>query len=605
VRSQLRYLGFGEHSASGAVVALWQASWRASPGLSATALFAAVVLGVTGPLSFVAMGAVVSGLVGSHSSLWPAVVFLVTLVTVRAALPAFIEPVTNELVRRVDRQFRRRMMACVSAPLGISHLEDPEIRDLISSAEGVASRQGPGVGIRAYLNLINYKLAALGSVLLLAEYRWWLGVGVLLGATVIRRYILDIWFQTARALRGDVNGLRRVEYLRDLSLRPENAKEQQLFGLGSWLIGRHDAAFGAAMKDVWEQRRRIGRHMGAVDVSILLLAAAAGIPLILGLVSGGLSPARAVVLGGALSAISGLGGFMPDADFPIRYGCLAIPPLLELERRLTSTAKPKTEAARELGLAGRIEFHDVSFTYPDGRYPVLDGLDLAVCPGTALALAGANGAGKTTVIKLLAGLYEPSSGYVQVDGIDLRSADLSAWRRRLAVVFQDFARYQLSARDNVGFGELDLLSDAEALDDAARSAGVLDAIQQLPLGWESVLSRSYRSGADLSGGQWQRVALARALLAVRAGAKVLVLDEPTANLDARAEAEFYERMLDLTSGVTTILVSHRFGTVRRADRICVLQGGRLVEDGSHDELVASGGRYAQMFALQAERFVDD
>jgi len=192
-----------------------------------------------------------------------------------------------------------------------------------------------------------------------------------------------------------------------------------------------------------------------------------------------------------------------------------------------------------------------------------------------------------------------------VDGVDLRDVDARAWQRRVAAIFQDFARYHLPARDNVGMGAHELGEDPERLRTAARKAGALELIEALPRGWDTVLSREYTGGTDLSGGEWQRVALARALVAVEGGARVLILDEPTASLDVRAEAALYDRFLDITAGLTTILISHRFSTVRRADLICVLDGGAVVERGTHDALMAAGGRYAEMFALQAARFVDE
>ncbi|HVM13812.1 MAG TPA: ATP-binding cassette domain-containing protein, partial [Egibacteraceae bacterium] len=213
-----------------------------------------------------------------------------------------------------------------------------------------------------------------------------------------------------------------------------------------------------------------------------------------------------------------------------------------------------------------------------------------------------NGAGKTTLVKLLARLYEPTGGRITVDGVDLRDLDPRRWQRQVAAIFQDFTRYQFSAYDNVAVGALQLAGDRRAVEHAAARAGASDIIESLPGGWDTRLSRQFTGGAGLSGGEWQRLALARALLAVAGGARVLVLDEPTAALDVRAEAEVYDRYLELTRGVTTVLISHRFSTVRRADRIVVLEGGKVVEDGSHDQLVAAGGRYAAMYELQASRF---
>jgi len=245
--------------------------------------------------------------------------------------------------------------------------------------------------------------------------------------------------------------------------------------------------------------------------------------------------------------------------------------------------------------AEAVRFRGVTFAYESSE-PVLDGFDLDIPAGTSLAIVGQNGAGKTTLAKLLCRLYDPQGGAVEIDGVDLRELDLDGWRRRVAAVFQDFVRYELPLRDNV--------APTGAPDDE-----ILAALQQaggLGLGdLDTVLARGYDRGTDLSGGQWQRVALARALCAVRLGAGMVILDEPTAQLDVRGEAEIFDRILEATSSCTTILVSHRFSTVRHADRICVLEAGRVVELGSHDELMARGGRYHTMFELQASRFAEE
>jgi ABC-type multidrug transport system fused ATPase/permease subunit len=241
----------------------------------------------------------------------------------------------------------------------------------------------------------------------------------------------------------------------------------------------------------------------------------------------------------------------------------------------------------------QIRFRDVTFAYPGGA-PVLDGFDLTIPAGTSLAIVGQNGAGKTTLAKLLCRLYDPQSGAIEIDGVDVRELDLTEWRTRLAAVFQDFTRFELSLRDNV--------APAGAPDDVVY--GALEAAGAARLArLDTVLSRGYEGGTDLSGGQWQRVALARALSTVKEGAGVVLLDEPTAQLDVRGEAEIFERILAATRHCTTILISHRFSTVRYVDRICVLEKGKVVEFGTHAELMALNGRYRTMFDLQAQRFV--
>ena len=246
-----------------------------------------------------------------------------------------------------------------------------------------------------------------------------------------------------------------------------------------------------------------------------------------------------------------------------------------------------------------VRFEQVRFRYPLSAAQVFDGLDLVLRAGRSTALVGINGAGKTTLVKLLARLHDPDSGRILVDGVDLSLIRPAEWQRQVAVVFQDFAHYPLSLAENIGFGAPAFLSDAAGIADAARRAG---ALSLSGVSWDTVLSRSYDGGVELSGGQWQRVALARALFAVRHGATILVLDEPTAWLDARGEADFFDRFLEITEGTTTLIISHRFSTVRRADHICVLDEGRVLEQGDHDSLIAAGGRYAELFGLQAARF---
>jgi ABC-type multidrug transport system fused ATPase/permease subunit len=293
------------------------------------------------------------------------------------------------------------------------------------------------------------------------------------------------------------------------------------------------------------------------------------------------------------TSLIAFGGF----NWALDWAASPVAAVLRLEGVMNAAGELKSGKRIAVELPQReIRFHDVTFQYPNApadAKPVLEHFNLSISAGSSLAIVGRNGAGKTTLAKLLCRLYDPQSGSIEVDGIDIRDFDLEGWRSRVTAVFQDFIRFELTLRDNV--------APRGAADDQVLaslvSAGA-DGLAKL----DTVLARGYEGGTDLSGGQWQRVALARALCAVRLGAGVVLLDEPTAQLDVRGEAEIFDRILAETRQCTTILISHRFSTVRHADRICVLENGGVVELGTHEELMALGGRYRTMFDLQAQRF---
>jgi ATP-binding cassette subfamily B protein len=375
--------------------------------------------------------------------------------------------------------------------------------------------------------------------------------------------------------------------------------------LVDWLGDRFGQQWMQVMEQLWQARQIDQRKMAALLILVLLANALTLFLAARSALQGALNIGALTVLVQGLFSMAFLAD--QEGDVWIENGALPAPDVLELERAVAAhiaTLSAGTPLASG-SPAHAICFDNVFFTYPGRETAVFDGLTLRIEVGRSLAIVGLNGAGKTTLIKLLTGLEVPQRGRITVDGVDLTALDLTTWRQAVAAIFQDFVHYELPARDNIGFGAVETLGDSAAdqrIAGAAQRAGADAILAELPNGLATPLSRRFSGGTDLSGGQWQRIALARAMTAVAAGARVLVLDEPTAHLDVRAEADLYDRFLDLTHGLTTLVISHRFSTVRRADRIIVLEAGRVSEDGSHAELVAANGQYARLFHKQAMRY---
>jgi ATP-binding cassette subfamily B protein len=517
--------------------------------------------------------------------------------------PRLLTATATSAASRIESRVQQRVIAALGRPWSIAHLEDPKTADLLSQVSGLGvGAIGPGAAISGLVTMrIPTILRSVTSGALLFAYSWPAALLLFAAQFVFVRQIRRSWVEDARSILGKTDAVRRADYYRELALGAATAKEMRVLSLHGWLGERLGREWKSRLFQDWKHRRgdMIGGVAGAIAASLAGLV-----------VYGALAndAARGVITLGALliylrsaQAIAGWG--LSNADYAIEYGAAAVPALRKLEA-MTAVGPQTAPKALPLDAPSReIRFENVSFAYGAGA-PVLSGLSLSIPAGTSLAIVGLNGAGKTTLVKLLARLYDPTSGAVTIDGVDLREVDPDAWRGQVAAIFQDFLRFGLSARDNIGFGGLRLSGDETALARAAEKAGVLERIRALPRGWDTPLMRQFTDGADLSGGEWQRVALARALMAVEAGARLLILDEPTAALDVRAEAEIYERFLELTRGLTTILISHRFSTVRRADRICVLEHGAVAELGSHAELVALGGKYAELFLLQSQRFAE-
>ena len=507
---------------------------------------------------------------------------------------------------RVDDTVRERVAAASFEPVGIAALEDPETLDELAQIADPNRGIGfsPGGACAGMLALVSrYVEWSVASIFLAVVYTWWAGVAAALGALAVR-FGIRSGVGRLGEFEGRFAGVRRRrDYYRDLLATPSAGKEARIFGLVGWLRERYESHALAAVRPVWRARRRIVYVPFLVSIPAwLLLAGAAAIGASRAAASGELTLGELVFALQAIVLISGFGTFFWQSDWQTEHGLRMYDAVERFEAAAAADRSAEVATAQADGRPREeIRFEQVTFGYGDGA-PVLRDLDLTIPAGRPLAIVGLNGAGKTTLVKLLARLYEPQAGRITVDGIDVRAFPAAAWRQRLGAIFQDFVHYDLPVRDNVGFGAPELLRDDARVRSSLARAGALTLVDALPHGLDTVLSREYDGGAELSGGEWQRIAIARALMAVERGATVLVLDEPTANLDVRAEAEFFDRFLELAQGLTTILISHRFSTVRRAEQIVVLDEGRVVEQGTHAELLSHGGRYSELFHLQAERF---
>lgn len=584
-----------------------------------------VVLGLL-PVVFIYATSVVIGLVpqavadGSGSPawttlvtafLWAAAVFLIQhlLTPVQMALGDLVH-------RRIDAVVRDRLVAVSLRYPGIAVLEDPQALNELAEARRNLDREwatpgGAGAGMLALI--ARYiRLVALVVIIGLVV-NWWAAVGVF-AVTMLFRYGqrggTRIYSRVWRAVMPDI---RRSEYFYELGVKGGAAKELRIFGLTSWMADRfgesHSKMFGLVAK----RRRQIYffPYLGYTLVGSVVISLVMWLVVQDGLAAQTDLTALALTLQCVVAAVL-LGEHYPEADVDTQFGMQAVDALQrftaraeELDQRQRVLAANASSGPAALPRTDRpltVTFEQVRFAYPGSDRPVLAGLDLELEPGKSTAVVGVNGAGKTTTVKLLTRLYQPDAGRILAGGVDIANLDVAEWRKRVSVIFQDFVRYEVSAADNIAFGAIHATPSREQIADAAERAGIAAVLEALPNSYDTVLSRGYEGGVDLSGGQWQRVAIARSLFALQQGAQVLVLDEPTSAMDVRAEAAFFDRFVELTRGATSLLISHRFSSVRRADRIVVVDGGQVVESGSHTKLMRLDGHYARLFRLQAERF---
>lgn len=568
-----------------------QNQWKSAPGLLVICLVSVVLSAASLGGNIIGMGQLSQALVETaNSAVWFWLFVTIGCFLASLLLISGLEITSNQLAARVLVDNSVSVAGATLGPPVLDPLEDESFVTRVSTIDEEMRDVAGLEGIQSFWMLLSIRLSAVVGFVIVANWSipvaLILAVAFWLNSRTFGRYLLSTRLELSSpdfALRR-----RQADYFRQLNLMQSSAKEIRLFGLSRWNVERFTFGWQLVMEDVWAKRNRQAVVTVLSGLVLPLVIAGSFWLLVNEAMLGSISVGVVVTIISALGWFEGFGAQGDTQSLATRFSVTA-QKIADLQQELISegTQSQKSISAGSLPANLAVEINGLRFQYPGAMHPVFEDFGLEIKRGEHLAIVGENGAGKSTLIRLLCGLYRPVEGEVFTSG-------------RILTAFQDFVHWPVTVQENVLFGD-----DSERLfANALSRVAATELVDSLPHHGQTVLSSSYSEGSDLSGGQWQRIAIARAL-ANLGDQDILVLDEPTAALDVRAETEIFNQLIEATKGQTMILVSHRLNSVRRADRIVVIDGGKIIEDGSHDELMAVGGTYAEMFRIQSRRYLED